>query len=253
MNYDNLPSWWPSDKSWIIQDCLEGMKSIPTGGVDLVLTDPPFNVGIEYGDDTDDNLSDENYAGWFLERLREMERVIKDGYPIIVFSGDKKIHPILDAVEETGLTFHHFLKWNKPTGQRGLSGWVLFYRTELALLLTNGKPHQNILNREILYSDTLTVENTRPNDKWAVEHPCKRPEGLYEILISGFDAPVVLDPFLGSGTTLLACRKTGRIGLGFEINPEYESIIRDRSMADVPELKGIFDWRNEPELEVVSK
>jgi hypothetical protein len=59
-----------------------------------------------------------------------------------VFSGDIKIHPLLNASERTALTFHHFIKWHKPHSQRALSGFVLFYRTEIGLLLTKGKPDQ---------------------------------------------------------------------------------------------------------------
>jgi len=229
-----LPEWWKHKENYVIMDCLEGMKDIPDNSVDLILTDPPFNVGIDYGKNTNDVMNDSDYSYWIEKRLLEFERIIKNGKPIIIFTGDKKIYSILNAVKNTNLMFHHhFFKWNKPSGQRGLSGWVLFNRTELALLLTKGKPQQNILNRKILYSDTLIHENTKPNDKDAVNHPCRRPTKLYSHIIKGMTKKndIILDPFLGSGTTLLACKETNRIGLGFEINPEYESIIRDRTIS----------------------
>jgi DNA modification methylase len=52
---------------------------------------------------------------------------------------------------------------------------------------------------------------------------------------------IVLDPFLGSGTTLLACRRTDRIGLGFEINPDYEPIIQERMLEKVPRIESYFE------------
>ena len=236
----DLPDWWPHDKPYAIMDCLEGMRELPDNSIDMILTDPPFNVSIDYGKNTNDEMTDEEYKEWFTQRLVDMERVMKDGHPMIIFTGDKKIKSILDAVDKTNLIFHHFIKWNKQNGQRGLSGFVLFYRTELALLLTKGKPIQNLLNRTILYSDTITHLNTKPNDKDAVDHPCRRPLSLYENLINGFNVKYILDPFLGSGTTLRACRETGRIGLGFEIEKDYEPIIKKRMMEEIPKLERWF-------------
>ena len=54
---------------------------------------------------------------------------------------------------------------------------------------------------------------------------------------SSHEGDTVLDPFLGSGTTLRACRETNRNCIGFEINPDYEHIIRKRLMADIPSLE----------------
>jgi len=222
MNYDNLPSWWPSDKPWIIQDCLEGMKSIPDKAVDLVLTDPPYGVGFA---EWDMKIPD----GWLDECRRVGKRV---AFTPGIWNVGHYPQP------------KWILCWAKPGSTRrnatgGFNHWEpIFY-----------------------YGDgRISVDFTYLPDcvnhvKGKINHPCPKPIALYEWLIEALSdsAAVVLDPFLGSGTTLLACRKTGRIGLGFEINPEYESIIRERSMADVPELKGIFDWRNEPEPGVVSK
>lgn len=243
-----LPDWWKSDKPYIIGDCLEGMRQLPDECVDLVLTDPPFNVGIDYGKYTNDSMDDEQYSDWFKERLLEMERIIKPHHPIIVFSGDKKIHPILNGVEDTDLLFHHFLKWHKPNNQRGLSGFVLFYRTELALLLTKGKPDQKILNRKVMFSDTLIYNNTSPKGKddiCPVAHPCRRPQKLYMNIIEGFSKrnDIVLDPFLGSGTTISSSLLTNRIGLGFEINPEYEQLIIERNLNTfgTPDLGSWFE------------
>jgi site-specific DNA-methyltransferase (adenine-specific) len=75
------------------------------------------------------------------------------------------------------------------------------------------------------------------------DHPCEKSESVWtKILLRGSvkDSDIIFDPFLGSGTTLLACRKTGRTGLGFEINPDYEHIIQKRMMEDIPAIDGWF-------------
>jgi DNA modification methylase len=70
-------------------------------------------------------------------------------------------------------------------------------------------------------------------------HPTQMPEKLIERIIkfSSNEGDTVLDPFLGSGTTLVACQKLNRNGIGFEINPEYEAIIRDRLKLDIKNIE----------------
>ena len=218
----NLPSWWPSDKPWIIQDCLEGMKSIPTGGVDLVLTDPPY--GINIGDSS--RLCKERGfdAEWDKARV-DLSQLFRVGKNQIIWGGNYYSLPPTRC----------FLIWNKENAGRDFADCEMAWTS---------------------FDKVARLFSYRPiNMDGGKLHPTMKPVDLFVWILESFTNPgdIVLDPFLGSGTTLLACRKTGRIGLGFEINPEYESIIRERSMADVPELKGIFDWRNEPEPEVVSK
>jgi len=73
-------------------------------------------------------------------------------------------------------------------------------------------------------------------------HPTQKPIPLFIWILENYTKPgdMVLDPFLGSGTTLRACRETGRIGLGFEIEQDYEKVIRKRMMADIPKLEEWF-------------
>jgi DNA modification methylase len=229
----NTPKWWGSPKPWRIGDCLDIMKSMPDECVDLLLTDPPFNVGINYGDTTNDTMTDAEYTAWFTPRVKEMERILKPNRVIIIFSGDTTIHPIWDALNTTALKFHHFLKWSKPNSQSTLNGFRLFNRTELAFLATKGKPDQNVLTRKIVYSDTLEENATSVkggDDFHPVDHPCRRPSKLYARIIAGFSLPgeVVFDPFLGSGTAILGAKLVGRVGLGSEINPEFEKLIKER-------------------------
>ena len=210
-------------------DCIDGLKQLPDNSIDFVLTDPPFNVGIDYQENYDDNKQDEEYSEWCYQWIKEIERVLQKGRYAIIFTGDKKLHYIMKAIYRTNLMFHHFLKWYKPTCQRGLSGTVLFYRTELAFVLSKGKPDIKRINRKTLYSDTLIHYNTTNSDKYnTVNHNCRRPEPLYRQIIKGFDGKLVLDCFMGSGTTAVVCKQLGVNFIGFEINPEYVDIANKR-------------------------
>ena len=209
-------------------DCIEGMKKIPDNYVDFILTDPPFNVNLKYSD-IDDNLEDDDYSNWCYEWINEMYRVLKEGSYAIIFTGDTKLFYVMKAIYKTDFLFHHFLKWNKPTCQRPLNGTVLFCRTELAFVISKGKPNVKNIIRKNLYQDTLTYKNTTSKDKWnSVNHNARRPVELYRHIISGFKGDIILDPFMGSGTTAIACKQLDKNFIGFEISKEYCDIIKKR-------------------------
>ena len=213
-------------------DCLEEMKKIPDNSIDLILTDPPFNVGLDYSKTTlsgVDNWDNEDYSKWCGDWLKSLYRASKQGSFAIVFTGDKNLYYIFQAVMSSGYTYHHILKWHKPNCQRALSGTVFFNRTELAFILSKGKPEQSRINRKELYSDTIIFNNQSVSDG-DVGHPARRPISLYETIIKGFTNKnnIVLDPFLGSGTTAIACEKLQRKWIGIEISKEYCELTRKR-------------------------
>ena len=215
----------------ICGDCIEILKEIPERTIDFILTDPPFNVGIDYGEsEYDDNMKDNEYANWCYKWIVECYRVLKDNHYCVVFTGDKKLFYVAKAIYNSNFIFHHFLKWYKPGCQRCLSGTVFFYRTELAFILSKDKPNISLIDRTVMFEDTLRYKNTSPNQKDAVEHNCRRPVGLYSHIIAGFTKKedIVLDPFLGSGTTAIACKRLGRKFIGIEINPEYCKLSEER-------------------------
>ena len=210
-------------------DCVIGLEELEPESVDFILTDPPFNVGVDYHG-TDDSMSDDEYFRWCSKWINALYEPLKVGRYAIIFSGDKKLYHMHKAVTDSSFTFHHFLKWNKPNGQRALSGTVFFYRTELAFVLSKGKPNTKCINRKVIYSDTLTHSNTSPNEFNSSIHNCRRPIPLYAQLINGFTQPneVVLDCFMGSGTTAVASKQTNRNFIGYEINPDYVEAINRR-------------------------
>lgn len=210
-------------------DCNEALKYIPDNSIDLILTDPPFNVGLEY-DSIDDRLTNEEYYSWSKIWMVELHRILKERHYCIIFTGDINCFYIFKAIMESGLSFHHFLKWHKPTAQTPLKGTVFFCRTELAFLCSKGKPDISLINRKVMYQDTITCKHTRSNDKDSVDHNARRPIGLYRLIIEGFtkEGDSVLDPFIGSGTTSLACQESRRHFVGIEISLKYCEIIKER-------------------------
>jgi site-specific DNA-methyltransferase (adenine-specific) len=230
----DLPSFWTTrfgTNPYAISDCIEGMKKLPDGCVDMVLTDPPFNVGIEY-ESYDDNQTEVEFEKWLTKVMIELDRITKSG-PIIVFFRDNG-HSMFNAIEPTKLKFNGFLKWFQPNSQRHTTNNI-FRRIDLAFILSKGKftHHPKVLYEDVLKYNPITPTHSEIDHPGV--HPCPRPYKLYEHIIKGFTNPgdIVLDPFLGSGTTLRACHSSGRIGLGFEIDKTYEEMISYRMKIDI--------------------
>ncbi len=210
-------------------DCVEKLRDIQSDSVDFILTDLPFNVNLNYNS-IDDNLPDEEYSKWCEKWLVELYRILKDNHYCIIFTGDSKLYWVMKAIYNGNFIYHHFIKWRKDNCQRALSGTVFFNRVELAFLLSKGKPDTKLINRKILYQDTIRVKNTTNNDKDAVDHPARRPVELYTQLIEGFtkEGDLVIDPFSGSGSSAIAAYQTGRDYIGIEIDKKYIDIINKR-------------------------
>ena len=251
-----LPDWWDSTKPYKIMDCLEGMKEIPDKSVDLVLTDPPYGHNNNNNNDMIANweaiyggtkkvpeseyrpiMNDGKEANdLFRDCMKEYKRILKPGSCCCCCPGggpDPQFGRWSLWMDEH-IPFKMMVIWDK-----GPMGMGHHYRRSYETILVGqvgGKKCK-------WYDNTNRVENIiRPGYKGIKkiipsknQHPTEKPTELMMHFIELHTEPgdIVLDPFLGSGTTLLACRKTGRIGLGFEINPEYEKIIRERGMGEI--------------------
>ena len=197
-----------------IGDCLELMKDIPDKSIDLVLTDPPYGVDLDYGnyDDSIDNLRK------MIPQF--MKEVLRIGKIVALTPGYNNIYEYPKP--------SHILIWYNPAGV-SLSSWG--FNCWQPILVYGKDPY--LANGLGGRSDIIFDNSSDKKDD--INHPCPKPKSLWVKIIkrcSINEKDTILDPFLGSGTTLLACRKTGRNGIGFEINPDYEPIIRKRIMAD---------------------
>ncbi len=220
-------------------DCIREMKELKENSIDFVLTDPPFNVGLEY-EGINDSMEDYAYSVWCMNWLTQMTRVMKEGSYAIVFTGDKKLYWLAKAITDLAtLEFHHFFKWYKPNAQGGLHGTNFFNRVGLAFVLSKGKANIKSINRKTLYQDIVICNSTKSTDKDAVDHPARRPVSLYKHIIQGFtkEGDTVLDCFLGSGTTGIACESIGRKWVGIELVPKYVDICKKRITKESKQFK----------------
>ena len=192
----------------ILGDCLKGMPRLPTGSVDLIVTDPPYLVDYKARDGR--AFPNDRDEAWLAPAYREMHRLLKRDAYLVSFYGWFKVHRFMEAWLAAGFRPVGHIVWTKH--YRSNSGY-LHYRHEHAYLLTKGAPRPRVVlddAQDWRYSGNRF-------------HPTQKPVMAIEPLIRAYSVPeaLVLDPFAGSGATLIAAHKLGRRYLGIEMVREY--------------------------------
>lgn len=197
-------------------DCQEVMRQIPDNGIDLVVTDPPYVVNYESREGQ--KIANDNNSRWLLPAFEQIYRVLKADSFCISFYGWNKINRFSYAWKQAGFRPVGHLVWVKDyTSQTGFVG----YSHESAYLLAKGDP----LKPRIILGDVLEWHYTGNT-----LHPTQKPVMAILPLIMAFSKQrqIVLDPFAGSGTTLVAAKKLNRKYIGIEIDPKYCKLIEER-------------------------
>ncbi|ABP68320.1 DNA methylase N-4/N-6 domain protein [Caldicellulosiruptor saccharolyticus DSM 8903] len=229
-------------------DCLNVLKKIEDNSIDLIFADPPYNLSSENALTTRAGKPVKCYKGeWdkiddiFEFNLRWIEqcvRVLKETGTIWI-SGTLHNHPIIGTIlKQLGLWIINDIIWFKPNATPLLSRnrfvpsteliWVAsknkryYFDYEMARKLNGGKQMRNLW--EI------------PAQRHKTPHPTEKPEALLEriILIGSKEGDVVLDPFMGSGTTGVVAKLLKRNFIGIEIDPVYFEIAKKRIEEEKP-------------------
>lgn len=216
-------------------DCLELMKNIPDGSVDLVLTDPPYpttsrgNAGNSGG-----MLQKEiNKKGKVFEHNNidcseyapEFYRVLKDGSHCYVMTNHINLIKMLNVFTDCGFHFIKSLIWNKGNKIMGQ-----YYMSQFEYILFFRKGYGKKINN-CGTADILSVPNKKTKDENGKNiHDTEKPIELMQILIenSSNENDVVLDSFMGVGATALACINTNRNFIGIELDKGYFDIAEKR-------------------------
>ena len=216
-------------------NCLDTLKNIPNESIDLIVTDPPYpttsrgNAGNSGGMLQKDinkkgkvftynNIDCSEYAPQFY-------RVLKDGSHCYVMTNHINLMDMLNTFTDVGFHFIKSLIWNKGNkimGQYYMSQYeyILFFRKG------KGKKINNCGT-----SDILSIPNKKTKDKDGKNiHDTEKPIELMEVLVnnSSQENELVLDPFMGVGSTGIACIKNNRNFIGIEIDENYFNIAKSR-------------------------
>ena len=245
---DAVPS---SAVDQIFQHTSEAMSELPDNSVAFMVTSPPYFVGKTY--DLDGTF-DEFLA--LLERVFcETHRVLQPGGRAainIANLGRKPYVPLTAHVAAimTSIGFHHRgeIIWRKAAGANGSCAWgswrspsnpVIRDLHEYVLVFSKGRMGrvvrgESTITKEAFMRDTLSIWDVRPESATSVGHPAPFPVELPQRLIElhTFRDEVVLDPFIGSGSTAIAARTTDRHFVGYELDAGYCDLARER-LADL--------------------
>jgi len=211
----------------ICGDCLEVLKGLPDNSVDLVLTDPPY--GIDYSRHIKhlkhNKIENDNNLDWLPLFISEMNRLLKKSGSCYIFCSWHNIEIFKKEIEKH-FNIRNMLIWDK--GGLGMGDLKTTYGSVYEICLFCNKEPQ-LLNGN---RDSDLLRQKRSGNKL---HPTEKPIELIKYLVtkSSNENDIVLDPFLGSGTTAVACKQLKRNYIGIELSEEYCSIAKKRLEQDV--------------------
>lgn len=203
-------------------DCLNVMGDIPDNSIDMVLTDPPYGMNYQSGRrKTKAKLITGDQDISFLDDLsRELYRVAKENTAHYIFCSYHNIDKFKQSFEKY-FKIKNILTWVKNNTSMGDLSADFAPKTEFILFLQKGR--RNINGKR----DSNVLEFKKTNNKL---HPTQKPVDMIEFMISKFSdkGDVILDPFMGSGSTAVACINTNRSFIGIEIDNDYFNIAKER-------------------------
>lgn len=198
--------------------------------VNLVVTDPPYNVNYEgsAGKIKNDNMEDDKFYQFLFNSFVNMEQAMADDASIYVFHADTEGLNFRKAFQDAGFYLSGCCIWKKPSLVLGRSPYQWQHEPCLYGWKKKGK-HKWYAGRK----ETSVWEFEKP--KKNADHPTMKPIALlaYPIKNSSMTNSLVLDPFAGSGSTLIACEQTGRICYAIELDEKYCDVIVKRYIEQV--------------------
>lgn len=224
-------------------DCIAKLKEIESGSVDLIIADPPYNLGKDYGNNSD-KQDFKDYIQFSKEWIGECYRVLKNTGTIYIFIGFRYISYLYDILEnDYHMNFVSWICWHYTQGIGKTKGFSPRH-DDILMFSKSTKYTFNLDDIKIpqkFYRKVNNMRGANPGDVWEVshihycqknrkKHPTQKPEALMErmVLASSNENDLVVDPFCGSGTTLRVCQHLNRKYIGIEINEEYVKMINER-------------------------
>lgn len=190
-------------------DCIEAMQRLESGSVGFILTDPPYIARYRSRDGR--KVFNDDNAAWLAPAFARMHRVLRPDAFCVSFYGWPKADLFIAAWKNAGFRIAGHIVFRKRYASNTS---FLQYRHEMAYLLAKGWPQKPARPPPDVIDWTYTGNKL---------HPTQKPIGILRPLIEAFSSPgdTVLDPFCGSGSTLVAARELGRFYIGIELDPAH--------------------------------
>lgn len=229
----SLPKPYYQDDACTIYhgDCRRILADLRADSVDAVVTDPPYNVGFDYKTGYHDNLSEEDYGSMLREVVGLTQAALRPGGWSFFWMAMRHCHLYHKWFPQGWRLFasaKDFVQM-RPTAIQYSWDPVVFWRKD------GPKSEVRRDNRDFHVART----SRRILERWTAKHPCMRPIDAvtYVVNLASVQGETVLDPFMGSGTTLLAAKNLGRRAIGIELHEPYAEIAARRLAQEVLPLE----------------
>lgn len=221
-----------------VKDCILGVKELNEESIDLVLTDPPYNIGghmktrgsgihrlreNHFSVCEWDNIDEELWQKHMSELASCLFEKVKFGGAVIVFMAVIKVETVKKLFEEAGFYYKTIGVWHKTNPMPRNMNLSFVNSTETWLYFTKVKPSGTFNNEGKMYHDFIETGLTPKSEKKHGKHPTQKPLKLMEhfVQLLSNENETVLDPFCGSGSSLVAAKLHNRNYIGFDINNDY--------------------------------
>jgi len=229
----------------VCADCLEVLKTIPDKSIDLCLTDPPYGIGFKSAWQTyQKKIENDSFEDWLKllpPMLSEFKRVLTDtGCCCCCCCGGGKT-PVTAIFTIEAIKYFNLIQtlvWRKFVGV----GWRYRPMYENIIILSKSKNDYNFGDTTKKCGNVIEGINQDIPNKGELgeftDHPTQKPIALMKKLIEIHSLPnhTILDPFMGGGSTGIACKELGRNFIGIEIEPKYYEIAKRRIMNTTTDL-----------------
>lgn len=249
----------------LVGDCIEGMSALPAESVDLIFADPPYNLsgnGLKWkgnktgGDwymvnETWDRMDTVDYRGFTHDWLSAAHRLLRPTGSIYVCGTVHNLGPLMISLEDLGFKALNIITWYKSNAMPSMTRRSFTHACEYLLYFSRGpgwtfnyeamkeaNPERRKDGGLKQMRDLWTFPVCQGKERLSREdgralHPTQKPQALVDRVIQASTRPgdVVLDPFMGSGTTAVAAQTHGRQWIGFERHRPYAEAARERVAA----------------------
>lgn len=226
-------------------DCLKVMKTIPDTSIDCIITDPPYNLGLfmhnrntNLGKMRDNQFA---YAGWdnmeyrawkmnMNKFLSQCSRVLKKRGTLIIFMSVIKVADIIELAQKHGFYYKTTGVWHKTNPMPRNMNIHFVNSTECWIYFINNGTSGTFNNNGKVMHDFLESSVCPSSEKKHGNHPTQKPLSILNTLITTLTnaGDVVLDPFMGSGSTCVSSALNNRRYIGIELEQTYYQIANDR-------------------------
>lgn len=247
----------PSLRNKLIYGSAEKMVELSNNSIHLMITSPPYNVSKEY----DEDLSLKEYLQLLENSFYETHRVLVNGGRAcinVANIGRKPYIPLSDYIsrimQKIGFNMRGEIIWNKAASASPSTAWgswqsaanpILRDIHEYILIFSKGEykrergSKENTITKEQFLEWTKSIWTMNAESARRIGHPAPFPEELPNRLMQlySFKNDIILDPFMGSGTTAISAIKSNRYFVGYEINKDYISLAKKRIDAVLKQVK----------------